>query len=293
MISSQHYIYLIYFSSFLYFTKLVPISPVYFLVPITLMTGINKSTVNIYHIIFVAVILSLMTAWGLPYQYLINTFVGASAMLVVLNYNLKPFFSTNVLKTSNGILIFILLIEAIVRYHRVLNEGYTTHFEMKYDSFLFSDSNTTAYAVFCVFIVELILINRSIRRSKIPLFFLIALLLLTLSKTMILLSAILYICHFKFRYLIPLVLIIAVSTYKHISIILLDPSMIVRLSSLSKFYDFILSASTSELLFGSGWYNFRYVLYADEPHSLVFTVIGAGGFLGMMIAIFSSHLRIL
>jgi hypothetical protein len=285
VISYSIFISLLYLSSFIY-TVNVMLSPVYFLVPALLFFSFRLHKVKVPYVCILILIMIFILGRGLPYAYLVNTFLGGLCLLVAVSSKTEVYPSVKTIKIFNIFLVGLFILETYLRYSILASGGVEKYFELKYNSFMFADSNTTGFAIFSVLVVELYLIKERLRNTKIILVVLCCLLILTLSKTIVFFSTIMYFYHFRpkwIKYLIAFS-IIALIQYDF-EYVLMDPSISVRSEMFLHFFNYLDQASVFNLLFGAGWLDFRYDLYGDEPHSLIMSILGVGGIISFLVVL--------
>ena len=275
---------IMYFSSFVYLVKLT-LSPVYFLIIGALLLFAKAHRVKIEHVVLLIFVLIFVIGRGLPFAYLVNTLLGGICIIVALTKTLQADVSIRMIKVTNIGLILLFALETYIRYSILTDGDITKYFELKYNSFMFSDSNVTGYAIFSVFTVELYLIKEKLRTSKIVSILLYLLLLLTLSKTIIFFSTLMYFLYFRPEYVKLILLLFIIVLFQYAEYLGRDLSLDVRMTMLSNFINYLEDASFVQLALGSGWYGFRYNLYGDEPHSFIMSIVGAGGLISLLIFI--------
>lgn len=281
------FVSLVYLSSFIYTVK-VMLSPVYFLVPALLFFSFRSHKVKVSYVCLLILIMIFLLGRGLTYPYLVNTFLGGLCLIVFVSSKVEMYVYVKAIKIFNIALVGLFTLEAYLRYSILAGEGVEKYFELKYNSFMFADSNTTGFAIFSVLAVELYLIKERLRNTKIVLVVLYCLLLLTLSKTIIFFSTIMYFYYFRpkyIKYLIAFAVIALIQNIEYIEYVFMDASVNVRGEMFLHFFNYLDRASVVQLLFGAGWQDFRYSLYADEPHSVIISIVGVGGITSLLIVL--------
>ena len=281
------FISLVYFSSFIYTVKVI-LSPVYFLVSALLFFSFSSHKVKVSYVCLLIFIMIFLIGRGLTYPYLVNTFLGGLCLIFFVSSKVDMFVSVKVIKLFNIALVGLFILEAYLRYSILASGGVEKYFELKYNSFMFADSNTTGFAIFSVLAVELYLVKERLRNTKIILIVLYCLLLLTLSKTIIFFSTLMFFYHLEpkyIKYFISLVIIALIQNIKYIEYVFTDASVNVRSEMFLHFFNYLDRASVVQVLFGAGWQDFRYRLYADEPHSVIISIVGVGGITSLLIAL--------
>lgn len=285
MMPYSTFVSILYLSSFIYTAKLM-LSPVYFIISALLIVFFSSHKVKVSYFCFLILIIIFILGGGLPFPYLVNTFLGGFCLLIAVSSKAEMYASIKSIKIFNIVLLGLFLLETYLRYTILTTEGVGKYFELKYNSFMFADSNTTGFAIFSVFAVELYLIKERFRNTKIISVILYFLLLLTLSKTIIFFSTLMYFYYFKPNYIKYIVIISVITLIRSSEYIANDPSVNVRSENFTHFFNYLDHANVVQIIFGAGWHEFRYNLFGDEPHSLIMSIVGVGGIISLIIALF-------
>lgn len=285
MIRHSTLIPILYFSSFMYLVKLA-VSPVYFLTTGVLFLFIKVYRVKIEYIVLLIFVLIFIIGRGLPFAYFVNTLLGGISIIVVLAKIPVVYNSIRMIKLINISFLPLFTLETYFRFSILMDGDISKYFELKYNSFMFSDSNVTAFAIFSVFTVEIYFLREKYRTTRVISILLYLLLLMTLSKSIIFVSSAMWLLFFRPKYFIIILGFVIILSFQYAEYIFQDLSFEVRATMFSNFSKYLGDVSFAQLIFGSGWYDFRYISYADEPHSFIMSIVGVGGFITLLIFIF-------